>query len=200
MRRNSMVVWMVIASVLFEVGVVGCHRGNCEMPQHVLEQLLIDESAYPSGWVKGRSAHGEASAEYFETSRENIVNPFSAAPGVTSIQFIWRYCTMAEAGRQYAARVQGYEARGSNLSYRSRVSFVSSKAQEFIVFCGRFADSSRELCNAVGLYGLYVMEVSGHIDGKHMTYADFDRVLAAADGKMAQVLVNSPAATPTPGP
>jgi len=153
--------------------------------------LLLDESAFPDGWLAG----GEPYDPEDRIPAERIVADFFVHECPLSLragQDVYRFyggSRCAEMGYRVKTPVWfaprdgwGPWAVPAELTYESRV------ADEYRVECYTHQESGTRTCQAVGRFEEYVVRFLTPMSANCMTFADLQRILTAIDERMALYL------------
>jgi len=153
--------------------------------------LLLDESAFPDGWLAGREPYDPEDrmpAEQIVVGFFIHECPFSLRAG----HYVYRFyggSRCAEMGYRVKTPVwfaprDGWGPWGvpAELSYESRA------ADEYRLNCYTHQESGTGTCQAVGRFEEYVVRFLTPMSPDCMTLADLERILVAIDERMAVYL------------
>ena len=154
-----------------------------------VEDLLVDESAFPAGWHIS----------------ENVPRPIPLAPcscptgvaentdlhfyssGAGASERIWRYRTVHAASRGFDQRVRSVFRENEFHSpwvWPDELAYQSSAANRYRIGCSISKGQVLPGCAYVAQYGPYVIHFQAGISPNVMSYADFIHVLEAIDERM----------------
>lgn len=166
-----------------------------------VKDLLIDESAFPSGWqanALGPAGTGPAPMIGLRRAREETSLGFSPITDTSKIgtttgagQFIDRYYTFGQAISNY--QLEKEAAIRPTLVFPSwevpeNIHYDSKIADEFYFACTKKERISK--CTAVARYGEYVTKFNVTMTPEVMSYKDLEKVFKAIDERMVKYLVD----------
>ncbi len=176
MKRVSVMILAVVLVVAFGA----CSqtaRYNCP-----LEELLLDETAFPSGTSPGRvfsplpDEPGSSAGRTFYLQR-----------GIANHDVV-RYANSYWAEREFDYRKRSpiFSGPTDRTEAPTGVGYVSPIASQYRVGCGR--EHSIYICQMIGQYENYFVYFSIHIDPGVIEVAEVNSILREIDAKMAHCL------------
>jgi hypothetical protein len=173
----------LVISILGAVTLVAC--GSREVPP--IEGLLIDETAFPSGWTISQSGPSPSAPALWggKSYIDSAELTFSAAGGV-AIQRIFRFEKYSEAAIEFqnskswdfpeAEHISEWTVP-SDLNYRGT-------ADEYYYACSYLGNLSWPNCVFIARYGEYFLHFKTPLLPGYMTIQDFEAILLSIDSKM----------------
>jgi hypothetical protein len=164
--------------------------GGCSSPAHPpIEELLIDISVFPKGWIT--SAAGPrplASAPLGgNKSVDNIALGFYA-PGGSAFHEIQRFKNTRQAENEFAKkREQVFRVTEFRTPWEvpDELAYESSVADEFHYACSLGVGASWPHCAYIARYDAYYVLFYAHMISGYISYADLENILEAIDERMA---------------
>lgn len=162
--------------------------GPVPTPAFPIESLLLDESAFPEGWVayephEPKDGFGLGICIHYSP-------PATSAGGIAlHAAYIARSPEEAVDGYGIWVRFWFSDREGwSAWRARDELPYQSSVADQFRFACSREADDGSQVCQAVGQYGRYMTRFHTFMNPDTMTPSDLERILIAIDERMALYL------------
>jgi hypothetical protein len=161
-------------------------------PAFPIEDLLLDESAFPEGWRADApfdpewGMASEETARHFHTSKCHPLM-VGASHGVN--RFSWGADSAAEAYPEQIAI--WFSPNWGEWSVPPQLSYESGVADQYRLGCYYDEDSHCTRCQAMAQYGEYIVLFSAHFDPDHpecLTFTDLEWILLAIDERMALYL------------
>jgi hypothetical protein len=160
--------------------------GAVPTPPFPMQDLLLDESAFPQGW--------QAYAPYEPPGRFGLpiaLTYSSHAPGGgIAVQDVYASWNPEEAAEAYADAVSFWfkdDDRHTPWTTPTEVGSCSTTADRLRIGCHVERESETQFCQAVGQYGRYVVRFHTYMS-PYMTLTDLERILVAIDERMALYL------------
>ncbi|HUW12584.1 MAG TPA: hypothetical protein VM537_22850 [Anaerolineae bacterium] len=163
--------------------------GPVPTPTFPIESLLLDESAFPEGWV---AYEPHEPKDGFGLSVCIHYSPPATSAGGIALHAAYIARSPEEAVDGYGIWApfwfsdrEGWSAWSApgELQYRSLI------ADQFRFACSREEDDEgRQVCQAVGQYGRYMTRFHTFMNPDTMTPKDLGRILIAIDERMALYL------------
>ncbi len=199
MTRKSLLLTLVLLAWLSMCAC--CARSQPVVEYPPIDQLLIDESPFPTGWVATEpSWEHPPRAPWSGPTRmvEYIDRGFytRSGGGAAAGMEIRQFDSSRAAAKEYEQRV-AVTFRIRDREYDtpweipSGLSFESSVADQYRYGCATVGYYPRVECEYVAQYGVYVVSFTIHIyDTNAITYTDLLRVFQAIDERMMLALVS----------
>jgi hypothetical protein len=155
-----------------------------------IENLLIDESVFPSGWsTSSDEPEPIARAPLGGTKSVESIEQTFYAYGGSAGERIRRFRTEQGAAEEFVRQTRiVFRDSEFNTPWMTlqELSYESPVADRF--YCACSVDESQPLwphCACIAQYEVYFVQVSTPMLPGLMTYADFEQILEAIDEKMA---------------
>jgi len=173
---------------------VACTGGGSPARSFGVEELLLDESAFPEGWkTRGPFEPDDGlPAERVAVDFDAYPNPDTSLAAWQEVYRFWGGTRCADIGYRSEGLVwfAPWPGRGpwrppTELSYQSAV------AGRFRLECCAPEGSSMQTCQAMGEYEEYLVVFRVDVDARypdHMGFGDVERILVAIDKRMAVYL------------
>lgn len=149
------------------------------------DELLIDETAFPSGWYANPPFDLAGPIVGKAREYERVGRSFYDY-GSGAIQNIYRYGSEQQAAKQFSERwrrVFHVDRFTSEWVVPDALFYQSSFADQLHLAC---AMRSKYVCRALGQYKEYVVLVSVDMaPSTNVTHADFKRIVAAMEDRIA---------------
>lgn len=179
------VLLVLAGSVLACIGIT-VDGGPVPTPPFPIEDLLLDESAFPGGW----QAHVpfEPRARFGLPVGVTYYSPGSG--GGVALHEVYVSRDPEEATERYQEAVRFWftdDERYTAWSAPAELRHRSVLADQFRVGCHIQQESGIQFCQAVAQYGRYVAWFHTYMSPS-MTFADLERILTAIDERMALYL------------
>jgi hypothetical protein len=163
--------------------------GPVPTPTFPIESLLLDQSAFPEGWLAYEPYEPE---DGFGLRICMHYSPPATSSGGIALHAAYIARTPEEAADGYGIWApfwfsdrEGWSAWSAPAELRHR----SLIADQFRLACSREEeDDGRQVCQAVGQYGRYMTRFHTFMNPDTMTPTDFEQVLVAIDERMALYL------------
>jgi hypothetical protein len=162
--------------------------GPVATPTFPIESLLLDKSAFPDGWVAGEPYDPE---DGFGLAVCVHYSPPATSPGGIALHAAYVARSPEEAADGYGIWAgfwlsdrEGWSAWRAPDEWH----YQSSIADQYRFACSREEDDGRQVCQAVGRYGRYMIRFHTFMNPETMTPSDLERVLVAIDERMALYL------------
>ena len=191
MKQHTWLIFiLLIIPLLMACGSVGALRPATPTPQVPLDELLIDNTAYPR-WNQPRpDERGGASDAILNDNNdlENIYRSFNYR-GISSSYSIWRYRSEEDAEEQYRSLRNNYYGEEEHDQFQpEEIIYTSTVTSNTITFCNEMWDTTAVFCYTIGQYGVYVSKFATDVDHEYMTYEDLERILAEIDHTISVVV------------
>jgi len=175
---------------------IACTEGDSPPRSFDIEDLLLDESAFPEGWRAREPFNPEVRLPAEQVALgffRDRCPEYSVGAGHDVYRF-WGGARCADLGFGYKTRIwfapwSGYGpwSAPTDLSYQSPL------ADRFVLECCISQRSDAQVCQALGRYEEYMVRFLVHMDSEPedpqcMSFADLERILVAIDERMAQYL------------
>lgn len=157
-----------------------------------LEDMLVDESAFPEGWSVSKKGPQLTSAPFGAFPLVEGASLYFEAPSGTAHETISHFLYLSESEELFERQlstefvVGEYGARWvapEELTYQSFV------ADEFYYRCS--LDECAPMCRMLGRYERYIVRFNVRMSPDFMTYQNFEYTLQAIDAQMAHYLSKS---------
>jgi len=161
-------------------------------PAFPIENLLLDESAFPEGWRAVRPFDPEHRVPTQQVARDFLTG--KCHPLVTGVgQEVYRfYGGASSAGEAYPQQIAiWFSPNWGDWSIPAGLSYDSRVADQFRILCYIDEEFHCTRCVALGQYEEYVVRLNVRLDPEHpecLTFTDLERILVAIDDKMALYL------------
>jgi hypothetical protein len=164
--------------------VVGLGVEPVPTPAFLIEELLLDESAFPEGWgQQGTPSYKQApSVLGVERTGVTFINR------VIAVHQVYRFSTAERAGSKYASEADSWFSPREGWgpwSVPAELPYQSPVADQFRFACYTEQQTGRQACQAVGQYEQYLVRFHTFMWPETMTFADLERILVAIDERMA---------------
>lgn len=162
--------------------------GPVPTPAFPMEDLLLDESAFPDGWTAYEP--DEPQDGFGLRVGVHYSPPATSAGGIAlNAAYVARSPEEAADGYGIWASFWFSDSEGwSAWRVPDELRYQSSIADQYRFACSREEDDGRQICQAVGQYGRYMIRFHTFMNPDTMTPSDLGRVLAAIDDRMALYL------------
>jgi hypothetical protein len=179
---------VVLMSSILSCVEISLDRGPVPTPTFPMESLLLDQSAFPEGWV---AYEPHAPEDGFGLSVCIHYSPPATSEGGIALHAGYIFRSPQEAANGYAIWApfwfsdrEGWGAWSApvELPYESRI------ASQFRFACSSQLDDSEQACQAVGQYGRYMTRFHTFMNPETMTLDDLERILMVIDERMALYL------------
>jgi hypothetical protein len=179
MRRARVFTLLACACIL-----LGCR--SCGYPP--IEDLLIDESAFPPGWSASTSGPKPiARAPLGGTESVESIELFFYAYGGGAVESIRRFESAQGAADEFK-RQSGIVFRNGEFNTPwatpPELAYQSPLADQFYCACSTYEGEPWPSCACIARYGVYFIHFNTHMLPSLMTYTDLENVLQAIDERM----------------
>jgi len=162
--------------------------GPVPTPTFPIESLLLDESAFPGGWLAYEPYEPE---DGFGLAVCVHYSPPPTSPGGIALHSAYVARSPEEAADGYGIWAAFWFSDREGWSvWRApdELRYQSSVADQYRFACSREEDGGRQVCQAVGQYGRYMTRFHTFMNPDTMTPSDLEQVLIAIDERMALYL------------
>jgi hypothetical protein len=158
--------------------------GPVATPTFLIESLLLDESAFPEGWTAYEP--GEPQDGFGLRVGIHYSPPAPSAGGIAlNAAYVARSPEEAADGYEIWAPFWFSDSEGwSEWRAPDESRYQSSIADQYRFACSREEGDSRQVCQAVGQYGRYMIRFHTFMNPETMTPSDLERILMIIDDKM----------------
>lgn len=168
-----------------------CGGGTHPPPSYAIEDLLLDESAFPGGWRAYENTFDPR--ERLPADRIGLTYIVNGGPhSIIAIHEVYRFSDgsrCAALGYQKNTPLWFAPREGQTLwAVPAELPYQSSVANQFRFGCYVEEAGGRQACQAVGQYEQYLTRFHTFVNPENMSFADLERILIAIDEKMALYL------------
>ena len=157
-------------------------------PGFPIQDLLLDESAFPEGWRADRpfDPEGRIPAEQIMRNlHTNGCHPLTVGAGHRVERF---YGGSKSASEAYAGEVAyWFSPNRGDWSTPPELSYESRAADQYRFGCYPEEETATIVCQAVGRYEQYIVVFDAELDPDHpecLSFTDLEQVLIAIDERM----------------
>lgn len=175
---------------------LSCTGGCCppvrpRVPERsfTLDELLVDESAFPSGWQQ--QGLPDRKGAPVRLGIERIGVGFMGGIEGVALHQIYQFEGVGETTEAYQELSKFWfsEREGwTSWSSPTELSYQSSVADRFRLGCYTHRENGIKYCQAVGQYDEYIVRFHTYMSPGLMTYTDLEHVLQVIDERMAHYL------------
>lgn len=161
-------------------------------PAFPIQDLLLDESAFPGGWRADRPFDPEERIPAEQLARNFLTDkchPLLVGAGQDVYRFYWGADSAAEAYPEQIAI--WFSPNRGDWSIPPELSYQSAVADQCRFGCYYDEDFYCKRCQAVAQYGEYIVLFSAHLDPDHpecLSFTDLEQILVAIDERMVEHL------------
>ena len=151
-----------------------------------IETLLVDETAFPPGWVQLDLPDPRGAPASFGVERTGV--GFSTPTRGVAGQHVYRGFDARAASRGFRDFMSDFSVREGETEWTvpRELMFSSQVADQFRLGCSTRVASGAQRCLFIGQYGVYLVRFHTYMSADIMTYDDLEHILQDIDSRMAE--------------